>query len=664
VTDLSLDPVEAYRRVATIRRFEERCLQLSHEGFIQGSIHLCLGQEAIPVGIAAALEPEDRVIATYRGHGWAIAKGVPLEPLLAEVCQRAGGINGGRCGSPLLSAPEYGFLGENSIVGAGVPVAAGVGLAALRQQSGRVVVVSIGDGALNQGSVTEAMIFAAAKNLPVVIVCENNGWSEMTSTSVTLRGKDLVDRAAGLHIPAEIVDGCDAEAVLDAALWATTEAREGRGPVFLECRTVRLGGHYNGDIEHYRPADDQEDAKRREPLAQLRARGIAPADQLDEIDREVQQEIDEITASVRAMPPPAPETATEHVSAPSQGDGPGGGHAEVVELTYQRAINRALADELRSRDEVLVYGEDVGRAGGIFGVSRGLQREFGEDRVFDTPISESAILGSAVGAAMEGLRPVVEIMWADFLLVALDQIINQAANVRFVNQSRLQAPMVVRFQQGATPGACAQHSQSLEAFLAHIPGLKVGVPSTPADGYVMTRAAVADPDPVMLVEARELYQRAGSVPVGGPTEAASGARVHREGRDLTVLTWGPMLHRALAAAERLAEAGHDVGVVDVRWLRPLDDETIDAAVRASGGRVIVAHEANRTGGFGAEIAARISERHFGTLQAPVLRVATPDVRIPAAPSLQAVVIPSEETIVQAALSLLAEPLSAVTDSKG
>jgi 2-oxoisovalerate dehydrogenase E1 component len=664
VTDTSLDPLEAYRRMAIIRRFEERCLQLSHEGFIQGSIHLCLGQEAIPVGVVAAQEPDDRVIATYRGHGWAIAKGVPLAPLLAEVCQRAGGINGGRCGSPLLSAPEYGFLGENSIVGAGLPVATGVALAAQLQGTGRVVAVSIGDGALNQGSVTEAMVFAAAKNLPVVIVCENNGWSEMTSTSVTLRSTDLVDRAAGLHIPAESVDGCDAEAVFEAASWAMTEAREGRGPIFLECKTVRLGGHYNGDIEHYRPGEDLEDAKRKEPLAQLRARGIAPTAQLDEIDATVQREVDDITTAVRAMPTPDPETAGDHVSAPGQSSQDGAGAGETIELTYQRAINRALADELRERAEVLVYGEDVGKAGGIFGVSRGLQREFGEARVFDTPISESAILGSAVGAAMEGMRPVVEIMWADFLLVALDQLINQAANVRFINQSRLHAPMVVRFQQGATPGACAQHSQSLEAFLAHVPGLKVGVPSTAADGYQMPRAAVADPDPVMLVEARELYQRSGSVAVGGPAEAVGGARVHRDGRDVAILTWGPMLHRALAAAEQLAASGYEATVVDLRWLRPLDDETIDAAVRRSHGRVVVAHEANRTGGFGAEVAARISERHFDLLQAPVLRVATPDVRIPAAPALQAAVIPSDHTIVQAVLSLLDEPLSAVSDSNG
>jgi 2-oxoisovalerate dehydrogenase E1 component len=675
------DVLDLYRRMSVIRQFEQRCLELSRAGFIKGSIHLCLGQEAIPVGVCAALEPDDRVIATYRGHGWAISRGVPLEPLLGEICQRAGGLNGGRCGSPLLSAPEYGFLGENSIVGAGLPVADGVAMAAQYQQSGRVVVVSVGDGAMSQGSLHEGLVFAAAKNLPLVIVCENNGWSELTPTASFLRTENLVDRVAGYRIPAEVVDGCDAEAVFDAATWAVAEARAGRGPVFLECKTVRLGGHYNGDVEQYRPREDADEAKQGEPLVRLRRqladeRELADerddtASVLEAIDAEVGQQIDAVTSAVQAMDEPAAETAAAHIvadpldadpldAAALDGASPPG-DSEATELTYQRAINRALRDELASRPEVVLYGEDVGKAGGIFGVSRGLQRDFGAARVFDTPISESAILGSAVGAAMEGMKPIVEVMWGDFLLVALDQLINQAANVRYINRSRLHAPMVVRFQQGATPGACAQHSQSLEAFLAHIPGLKVGVPATPADGYAMTRAAVADPDPVLLAEARELYQKAGPVRFDDPPQAAQGARIHREGSDIAILTWGPMLHRALDAAHRLADAGHEACVVDLRWLRPLDDDTIDAVVRQCHGRVIVAHEANLTGGFGAEVAARIGERHFGTLTAPVRRVGAPDVRIPAAPALQQAVLPSADWLMDAAEEMLSNSLYATNE---
>jgi 2-oxoisovalerate dehydrogenase E1 component len=485
-----------------------------------------------------------------------------------------------------------------------------------------------------------------------------------------LRTANLADRVAGYRIPAEVVDGCDAEAVFDAMTWAAAEARAGRGPVFLECKTVRLGGHYNGDIEHYRPREDAAEARRDEPLARLRRlladERVDAASVLAAIDAEVSREIDEATTAVRAMPEPAAATAVTHVVAdPRDVPGSDGTSAspgsEPVELTYQRAINRALRDELASRPEVVVYGEDVGAAGGIFGVSRGLQRDFGAARVFDTPISESAILGSAVGAAMEGMKPIVEIMWGDFLLVALDQLINQAANVRFINRSRLHAPMVVRFQQGATPGACAQHSQSLEAFLAHIPGLKIGVPATPTDAYTMTRAAVADPDPVLLAEARELYQLTGLVHPGGPPQAVSGARIHRPGSDVAIFTWGPMLHRALSAADRLTGEGHEACVVDLRWLRPLDDDTIDAVVRQCHGRVIVAHEANLTGGFGAEVAARINERHFGTLTAPVRRVGAPDVRIPAAPALQQAVLPSADWLVDAVRKTLGNSLYATNE---
>ena len=672
MTTVRLDPLEAFRRMTIIRQFESRCLELSREGVVHGSIHLSFGQEAIPVGVCAALQPRDRVLATYRGHGWALSKGVPLTPLLAEVCQREGGINGGRCGSPLLSAPEYGFFGENSIVGAGVPVAAGVGLASLAQASGRVVVASIGDGAMNQGAVHEGIVFAAARNLPLVIVCENNGWAEMTPASAFLRGDNLIDRVAGYHVTAEVVDGCDAEEVLDAAQWAVKEARAGRGPVFLECKTVRLAGHYNGDIEHYRPRSDTEEAKRREPLARLRQRiihgGIASDADLDAVEAGVAAELDSASAEVLAMEEPPLSSASEHIVASPAPSGPTARTQEAAEtteeLTYQRAVNRALRTELASRPEVLVYGEDVGAAGGIFGVSRGLQKEFSAERVFDTPISESAIIGSAVGSAMEGMRPVIEVMWGDFLLVAMDQLINQAANVRFINRSALHAPMVLRFQQGATPGACAQHSQSLEAFLAHIPGLKVGVPATPADAYAMTRAAVADPDPCVLAEARELYQMSGKVRLGGPVEAVGGARFRRRGDSLAIITWGPMLYRALEAADRLAESGHSASVLDLRWLRPLDDMAIDEAVRESGGRVIVAHEANLTGGFGAEIAARVNERHFRDLFAPVRRVAALDTRIPAAPALQRAVIPGVQAILDAAASLLDPALSSQLTPRG
>ncbi len=648
---------DAYRDMALIRRFEEACLALSHAGQIAGSIHLCLGQEAVPVGTASALRPGDRVLATYRGHGWALACGSDPRALLAEIAQRADGVNGGRAGSPLLSDPDVGFLGENSIVGAGVPIAAGVALAAQSTGSGRVVAVSVGDGAMNQGATTEGMIFAAARNLPVIFICENNGWSEMTPISRTTRGADLADRGTALGIESHVVDGCDPFAVAEAVRQAAETCRQGQGPVLLECKTIRLSGHYNRDIEHYRSKEDIEDAHRRDPLPRLAEAGAAggglTADDVAALDKEVEAEVDALVTAVSALPAPDPADVREHVyhsggpTPPAEPTAP----APARPLTYQRAVNLALKEALEQRPEVLVYGEDVGAAGGIFGVTRGLHKHFGDQRVFDTPIAEAAILGSAVGAAIEGMRPVVEIMWADFVFVALDQIVNQAANVRYTTRSRLSAPITVRMQQGVTPGSCAQHSQSIEAILAHIPGIKVGLPATAQDAYDMTLAAIADDDPTVLVEHRSLYQVADDVAAGGPLQEAGGARLRRSGADLAIVTWGATLGKVLTAAQELSAAGIEAGVLDLRWLRPLDTDAIDAVAAAAGGRVLVVHEATRSGGFGAELAAGITERNFDRLAAPVRRLTTPDMPIPSAPSLQDAVLPSVAAIVDAGRAL-------------
>lgn len=638
--------------MALIRAFEERVLALSLDGHVAGSVHLCLGQEAIPVGALAALGPADRVLATYRGHGWAIARGSSPTGVLAEIAQREGGVNGGRAGSPLLSDPAVGFLGENSIVGAGSPIASGVALAAKTQGSDRVVVTTFGDGAMNQGATTEGMIFAAANNLPVIFICENNGWAEMTPQDRTTRGPDLAMRGEGLGIESHVVDGGDPFAVRDAVAAAAETCRRGEGPVLLECKTVRLSGHYNRDIEHYRPKADKQNAIDTEPLTRLRSSGALNGDAVAAIDAEIAAEIEKIVQSVLAMPTPNPSTAQDHLYGPAVELDTNAKHTQSKELTYQRAVNQALADELDSRPDLLVYGEDVGFAGGIFGVSRGLQKKYGEERVFDTPISESAILGSAVGAGMEGVRTVTEIMWADFVFVALDQIINQASNVRYINRSAIHAPLTIRMQQGVTPGSCAQHSQSIEAILAHIPGIKVGLPATPQDAYDMTRAAIADPDPTILLENRALYQVSAPVNFGAVVERAEGARHHRDGKDLTIITWGSTLSLALEAAEELERDGISAGVLDLRWLRPLDLDAIARAVSASAGRILVVHEAHTSGGFGAEVAARITELHFEKLTAPVQRVGTPDVRMPSAPALQDALLPTTGRIVAAAQALV------------
>ena len=326
---------------------------------------------------------------------------------------------------------------------------------------------------------------------------------------------------------------------------------------------------------------------------------------------------------------------------------------QTVELTYAQAVNHALARALREFPQTILYGEDLAKPGGVFGVTKGLQETFGAARVFDTPISETAMLGAAVGAAMTGLRPIVEIMWIDFSLVAADQIINQAANVRYVSAGRLHAPLTIRTQQGATPGSCAQHSQNLEALYAHIPGIRVAIPATAQDAYSVLLSAIVCDDPVLVIESRALYHGAPqAVALDGPIESLGGARVVREGNALTILSWGPMIHQATAAADALAAQGIDAEVIDARWIAPFDWPTLWTSLRKTR-RLLIAHEANVTCGFGAEVAARANETMFGELAGPICRLGVSDVRMPAAPHLQAALIPDAQSIQSAAISLSA-----------
>ncbi|GAA3620800.1 hypothetical protein GCM10022419_128060 [Nonomuraea rosea] len=301
-----------------IRAFEEKVRDLRAEGPIVGSVHLCIGQEAIPVGACDELDPQDALFATYRGHGWALARGVPAEPLFAELMGRASGVNGGRGGSAYFTAAEYGFHGENSIVGAGAPIACGAALAGRFDGSNRAAVTVFGDGAMNQGAVHEAMNFAAAFALPVVFVCENNRYSELTPIADMVRIPRLADRAAAYGMPGHRIDGNDAEAVRFHVRDALEVAREGGGPTLLECMTERLVGHYIGDAETYRQPGELERIRRREPIARLRAGLLAdgvPAAEIDAAEQRARAEMESAAAAALAAPFADPATAREHLYA-------------------------------------------------------------------------------------------------------------------------------------------------------------------------------------------------------------------------------------------------------------------------------------------------------------------------------------------------------------
>ncbi|MEV5486365.1 MULTISPECIES: alpha-ketoacid dehydrogenase subunit beta [Streptomyces] len=324
----------------------------------------------------------------------------------------------------------------------------------------------------------------------------------------------------------------------------------------------------------------------------------------------------------------------------------------TIKVNYSGAVNAALQRVLAEVPETLLYGEDVAKPGGVHGVTRGLWKQFG-DRVFDTPISESAILGSAVGAAMMGRRPIVEIMWADFFLVALDQMINQAANVRYVSQGKLTAPLVVRTQQGNSPGACAQHSQNLEALFLHTPGLRVAMPSTPQDAYDIMVSAVHCDDPVIVFDNRTLYfGEKQEIVTGRPPAPIGGSMLRRSGQAATVVTWGAITHRVLEAADQLAAQGTPVAVIETPWLNPFDTDTVIESVERTGGRLAVVHEANTTAGFGAEVITRVAEA--GVLRGRPARIGVPDARMPAAPALASALIPDAGRIIERLARLTAD----------
>ncbi|MEW1640724.1 dehydrogenase E1 component subunit alpha/beta [Streptomyces sp. NPDC091219] len=634
--------LEMYRRMRRIRRFEERASDLYRATEIPGFLHLSIGQEASAVGACWPLGPRDGITSTHRGHGHVLAKGLDSASMMAELMGKEAGTCHGRGGSMHIADPGLGIYGANGIVGAGLPIAAGVATAAKLRAAGDVVVAFFGDGAVAQGMFHEAVNLAAVWDLPVVFLCENNHYSEFSPEAEQHRAP-LSARAAGYGVEYQHVDGNDVLAVAQTMTGIVARLRAGGGPVLLEAETYRWHGHYEGDPERYRPAEEVAAAKERDPL--LVARRQLDAAAADAVDEEIDKEIEAAVDWARSLPEPAPETLHDHVSAPRlpvPEPAPLPAGAEI--FRSMDAVRLALEHELAADPAVFVAGIDVGAGGNVFGLTRGLAQAF-PGRVRDTPISESAVVGTAVGAAMAGMKPVVEIMYMDFIGVCLDMLLNQAAKLRFMTGGRASMPLVVRTQFGAGRSSGSQHSQSLEAILAHIPGLTVVMPSDPADTYGLLRAAIQDPNPVVFVENRLQYGLKGPRPPADHLIPLGRAKVVREGTDVTLVSWSRMVQDALAAAESLAGEGISVEVIDLRTIAPLDRETVLASL-AKTNRLVIAHEAVRDFGVGAELAALAVDEGFWHLDAPVTRVAPPPVPAPYTPSLERVWLPSRDTIAQ------------------
>jgi 2-oxoisovalerate dehydrogenase E1 component len=446
-------------------------------------------------------------------------------------------------------------------------------------------------------------------------------------------------------------------AVHEAAQAAVGRARAGDGPTLIEAVTYRWGGHsMRANLPQYRTEAEEREWMDRDPIGRLELRlserKLSTPTRLKELREAVELELDAAVRFATESPEPTVELMEASVYAP---------HVEVREpapppppsreLTVAQALGEALRQEMERDGRVFVMGEDVSLIGGIFGVTRGLREAFGEDRVRDTPISEATFLGMGVGAAVAGLRPVVEVQIFDFVALMMDQIVNQAAKFRFMLGGTPTVPLVIRGPQGGGIRLAAQHSQSLESWFMHVPGLVVVAPSTPYDAKGLLAAAIRDDNPVIFLEHKVLYAQKGAVPETPYALPLGKADVKRAGTDVTVVATQVMVQRALAAAEDLARQGISVEVIDPRTLAPLDEETILGSV-AKTGRLVIAHEAVKHGGFGAEVAALVSEKALDTLDAPIMRVAARHVPMPYNDALERATIPSQQDIAEAVRGLV------------
>jgi 2-oxoisovalerate dehydrogenase E1 component len=638
-----------YRTMTEIREFEMRVSRLTREGKIPGFVHLSLGQEASAVGACAPLSQSDVITSTHRGHGHCIAKGLDMTGMFAELMGRSAGTCAGLGGSMHIADPGIGIFGANGIVAAGLPIASGAALAARLKGQSSVVVAFFGDGAAAQGAFHEAVNIAALWHLPVIFFCENNHYAEF-SPAETQHPVPLEARAAGYGIGFRQVHGNDVEAVHGLMTDLAGLARQGDGPFMVEADTYRWHGHYEGDPERYRTKEEVEEWKARDPLLITRKRLLAAgaaAEQLTEIEADVRRGIDQAVAAATAASEPDPATTdlTRFMLAPrpEYADPPPPAGDDIFRT--MDAVHDALEHELAADPSVFVAGIDVGQGGNVFALTRGLAERW-PSRVIDTPISETAIMGLAVGSAMAGLRPVVELMYLDFIGVCLDQILNQAAKLHFMTGGKASLGLTIRTQFAAGRSSGSQHSQSLEAILAHIPGLTVVMPATPWETYGLLRAAIQDPNPVVFIENRLLYGRKGIRPPSDLIIPLGKARVARSGEHVTVVSYSAILGTVLAAAEELAAEGIETEVIDLRTIQPLDRETILRSL-AKTNRMVVVHEAVKDFGVGAELIALCAEDGFWYLDAPLKRVAARFSPAPYAPSLERSWLPSAEEIKQA-----------------
>jgi len=633
--------------------------------------------------------------------------------MMAELMGKETGYCKGRGGSMhIAEVQKNNNLGSTGIVGGNQPAAVGAALAEKYKKSGRVVLSFFGDGATNTGTFHESMNMASAFKLPLVAIIENNLYgmsvpfsgSEVEGTVRASNVDDAVQRAAAYNVPGMIVDGQDVVAVFLAIRSAVKRAREQMQMTLVEAKTYRWYGHSRSDPRVYRTKAEEKAWRARDPINVLSKKlldeKLCTQQQLDAIKNKAFNTIEIATKFGMDSPWPKPEDLTKDVyveetypielieseknlaakamaataafeavldssTARTKKEAVEQARTKIKEqfgmevMTIAQAVVAAQAEEMRRDNNVIVMGEDVGLYGGAYQATRGLLAEFGNQRVIDTPISEAAIAGGAVGAALRGLRPIAEIMYIDFITIAMDQLVHVGAYNRYMFGGKAKVPMVLRTEGGVGRCIAAHHSESLEAWLMHVPGLYVVMPSTPYDAKGLLKAAIRSDNPVVFIEHKATYGQYGAVPNGDYIIPLGVADIKRQGKDVTIVSYSRMAMWSLQAAKILAaEHGIDAEVIDVRTLKPLDIETIAESVRKTG-RLITVSEGFPICGAGREITGRFMEYQFadGTcgfdyLDAPPVNLAAADVPPPMSEPLELASIPSVEKIIESAKSVV------------
>jgi 2-oxoisovalerate dehydrogenase E1 component len=621
--------IRLYRELLFPRMIEEKMLNLLRQGRISKWFS-GIGQEAISVGTVLALDKNDYLLPMHRNLGVFTGRDIPFERLFAQWQGKASGFTKGRERSFHFGTQEFKIIGMISHLGPQMGVADGIALAHKLNNEKQITAVFTGDGGSSEGDFHESVNVAAVWDLPVIFIIENNGYGLSTPSSEQFKFRSFTDKAAGYGISARSVDGNNILEVYDAVAEIREEIIRKPGPWLLECNTFRMRGHEEASGTKYVPDELLEAWAKKDPITNYREflirQGLLTEASEQAIRSEFKEQIETSVANVLNEPAPEVDAEKEYadVYLPFQfASTPAIEEPERV-LRFVDGIAEALDLAMDKHPELVLMGQDIAEYGGVFKVTEGLCEKYGKHRVRNTPLCESAILGAGLGLSIAGKKAMVEMQFADFVSEGMTQIVNNLAKSHY--RWGQNADVVVRMPTGAGVAAGPFHSQSNEAWFTHTPGLKVVYPAFPYDAKGLLLAAFEDPNPVMFFEHKALYRSlSGAVPHGYFTTEIGKAALIREGNKLSIITYGMGVHWALTYLKNNPET--DADLLDLRTLVPLDEDAIYTSVRKTG-KVIVLHEDTLTGGFGAELSARITENCFEYLDAPVIRSASLDTPVP------------------------------------